>query len=148
MKHVVIGLVFLACDGKRGSTVLDPTQVEFNGHEYTVRRWEERFESGFYLTTEGDSRKLVGARSDRRQLSPCPKPHVIALDANGDGKRDIVFYTCGYVEIYADHAHTLNHADPVVGERKEKHWVHLDPATYPGLAELEPLIHQMDPDIE
>lgn len=137
-------LAIAACSSS--DLTLDPASVHFAGRDYVVSRFDQPPARGFVLTAKDDARRILGQPDDARHLAPCPPPHLMTLNVDGDDRRDLVLYSCGFIWIFLDRGELLSATGAIEGKRKEGHWVRPDPRAYPGLEKLVPIIAKIDPE--
>lgn len=134
--------------GCNQSGSLNPNNINFGGKTYYLEYDSEEIK----LINETDSLFLKKS-SGNRHLSPCPTHKLIAADIDQDGKKDLCYYDCGFMEIYLNKGINLSRTNPIVLKYKEHHWIDKTPnqninlENFKGLEKIKDIIHKIDTDI-
>ena len=95
IKYILPVLFLFTVISCNQSDSLNPNNINFGGKTYYLEYNSEEIK----LINETDSFVLKKS-SNNRHLSPCPSHKLIAADIDRDGKKDLCYYDCGFMEIY------------------------------------------------
>lgn len=148
IKCILLAVFLLVVIGCNQSASIDPNNFNFAGKTYYIEYDSKKIE----LISKTDS-FVLRKSSGSRHISPCPTHKLIAADIDRDGKGDLCYYDCGFVEIYINTKLNLSKTEPILLEYKEHHWVdktpnqNIDLEDLKGLDKIEDIIREIDPDI-
>ncbi len=149
IKNILLLLNFFVIIGCNQSTSLNPEEIIFAGREYKVIYNSEKIK----LTNENDTVIFKQEPQDTRHLSSCPTPKLIVSDINQDGKDDLCYYYCGFMDVHINTELRLSETEPIILKYKERNWIDKTPGQdidldkLTGLEKIKKIIYKIDPDI-
>jgi hypothetical protein len=101
---IAIGLLIVIITRIEAGRMLDPTSVDWDGRTFRIDSYHIGDVAGFSFvdTRDGSVRGSVGG-----EMHVCDPPHIVRLDADGDGVDDFYYTGCngeGIISYDAAHA--------------------------------------------